>query len=102
MAYLKEGAKVIKETEGALYTEEGLMFMEGLGNLTQSSQTMGRKEEAYKVPDDKTVVLDAEFQINRLALLSLLYGMNVTNNWLKMHGGIMTRRGGRRKEKSYV
>ena len=60
------------------------------------------KEGAHNIPDDKTVVLDAEFQINRLALLSLLSGMNVTNNWLKMHGGIMTRRGGRRKEKSYV
>ena len=44
MAYLKEGAKVIKETEDALYTEKGLMFMKGLGNLTLSSQTMRRKE----------------------------------------------------------
>lgn len=30
--------------------------------------------------------------INRNVLLSLWYGREVSNNWLKMHGGIMTRK----------
>lgn len=30
--------------------------------------------------------------INRNALLSLWYGRKVSNNWLKMHGGIITRK----------
>ena len=30
--------------------------------------------------------------INRMTLLSLFIGRRVTNNWLKMHGGVMTRR----------
>ena len=29
--------------------------------------------------------------------LSLIIGMKVTNNWIKMHGGIMTRKFRRRK-----
>ena len=31
-------------------------------------------------------------QINRNKLLSLIHGRKITNNWLKMHGGVMTRR----------
>ena len=34
---------------------------------------------------------------SRLAFLSLLYGFRVTNNWLKMHGGIMVRSGGKKR-----
>jgi len=34
---------------------------------------------------------------DRLAFLSLIYCRKVTNNWLKMHGGVMVRRGGKRK-----
>lgn len=29
---------------------------------------------------------------NRNALLSLFHGREVTNNWLKMHGGVMSRK----------
>lgn len=29
---------------------------------------------------------------NRNALLSLVHGRRVTNNWLKMHGGVMSRK----------
>lgn len=40
--------------------------------------------------------------VNRNVVLSLLYGRPVTNNWLKMHGGIMWRKigGKRRRRKS--
>lgn len=30
--------------------------------------------------------------IKRNTLLSLFYGRKITNNWLKMHGGVMTRK----------
>lgn len=33
---------------------------------------------------------------NRLGFLSLLLGRKITNNWLKMHGGVMCRKGGKR------
>ena len=39
----------------------------------------------------------AEIKLDRNARLSLLYGRKITNNWLKMHGGIMTRKSSRRK-----
>lgn len=35
--------------------------------------------------------------VNKLALYSLIYGKTISNNWLKMHGGVMIRRGGKRK-----
>lgn len=35
-------------------------------------------------------------RINRNALLSALFGRKVTNNWLKKHGGVMTRKKGKR------
>lgn len=36
-----------------------------------------------------------EMKIDRNFLLTLLYGRKVTNNWLKMHGGVMTRKKGK-------
>lgn len=38
--------------------------------------------------------VEATFEVHvpRLSMLSLVHGHKVTNNWLKMHGGIMSRR----------
>ena len=38
--------------------------------------------------------------INRNLILSALYGEKITNNWLKMHGGVMTRKGKGRKHRN--
>ena len=38
-------------------------------------------------------------QFNRSILLSLLLGRKVTNNWLKMHGGVMSRKHIRKERK---
>lgn len=35
--------------------------------------------------------------IDNLVLLSLLMGRRITNNWLKMHGGVMRRKRGLRR-----
>lgn len=40
-----------------------------------------------------------KLQIGHLDVLSLMYGMRITNNWLKMHGGIMARNGGKKKKR---
>ena len=40
---------------------------------------------------DDSVEFDCKSVINRNLLLLLLTGFPVTNNWLKMHGGIMSR-----------
>lgn len=31
-------------------------------------------------------------KLNRNVFMMLLYGRKITNNWIKMHGGIMTRK----------
>lgn len=35
--------------------------------------------------------------VDNLVLLSLLMGRKVTNNWIKMHGGVMRRKRGLRR-----
>lgn len=45
-----------------------------------------------------SVEFDCKSVINRNLLLRLLTGFPVTNNWLKMHGGIMGRTKRRKKE----
>lgn len=37
-----------------------------------------------------------EVSIDRNSMLSLLLGRPVTNNWLKNHGGVMTKKRGRK------
>lgn len=51
------------------------------------------KNEPITITSDKCYV-------NRNLLLSALYGRKITNNWLKMHGGVMTRKGKGRKHKN--
>lgn len=46
-----------------------------------------------------TGTIEGKQQIGRLDVLSLMYGMRITNNWLKMHGGIMARNGGKKKKR---
>ena len=38
------------------------------------------------------IEITVEAKIDKLALLSILTGVKVTNNWLKLHGGIMRRK----------
>lgn len=42
----------------------------------------------------------AEIKLDRNTRLSLIYGRKITNNWLKMHGGIMTRKSSRSRKSS--
>lgn len=47
-------------------------------------------------PQEITIEIETA-RIDKKDLLSLLLGRKVTNNWLKMHGGVMTRKKGRKK-----
>ena len=46
--------------------------------------------------DAHEVSLTLALNIDNLTLLSLLMGRRITNNWLKMHGGVMRRKRGKR------
>ena len=60
---------------------------DGLETLTKAFVKMGTTAATFTAA------------INRMTLLSLFIGRRVTNNWLKMHGGVMYRqyRKGRKK-----
>lgn len=51
------------------------------------------------VARNATGTIEGTLQIGSLDVLSLMYGMRITNNWLKMHGGIMARNGGKKKKR---
>lgn len=44
-----------------------------------------------------TITFNGHF--DRLAVLSLIHGRKITNNWLKMHGCVMIRKGKGKKRK---
>ena len=53
----------------------------------------------YFHPDSNecTFTMKLPYRNARKMGLSLIYGRPITNNWLKMHGGIMSRKVARRK-----
>ena len=48
------------------------------------------KENLFIKADPIEITFEAK--INQLALLSILTGKKITNNWLKLHGGVMQRK----------
>ena len=54
---------------------------------------------AYFHPDSNECSFDMTlpYRNTRKMCLSLIYGRPITNNWLKMHGGVMSRKVARRK-----
>lgn len=53
---------------------------------------------AYYTDNEGSIL--AEIKLDRNTRLSLIYGRKITNNWLKMHGGIMTRKPSRIRKSS--
>lgn len=43
--------------------------------------------------------ITVQLHLSRLEKLSILYGRKITNNYLKMHGGIMTRIGANKRKR---
>ncbi len=60
--------------------------------VTQETTDDGNKTFRSTFYNNDTVTLEISTKISRNAYLSLIFGQKVTNNWLKLHGGIMTRR----------
>lgn len=58
--------------------------------LTLETETETLDEPAIRMPEsyEATII----FNMNRATMLSLIYGRSITNNWLKMHGGVMQRK----------
>lgn len=54
------------------------------------------KNRGIDFPKGLTVTL-SNFRLKRNDMLSLIYGMKITNNYLKLHGGIMMRQVAGRK-----
>ena len=61
-------------------------------------EDMERTGFELKIP--KKIQLEFEARITPRVLLLLYTGKYPTNNWLKMHGGIMERRNRRRRKRS--
>lgn len=56
------------------------------------------RDRALNFPEKLTVTF-SDFRLKKNDMLSLMYGMKITNNYLKLHGGIMTREVAGRKGK---
>lgn len=75
----------------------GVLYINGkkLGpcNLKQDSMEFPDKRAIdFSTKRSKRFTCTFASHINRNVLLSMFYGRKITNNWLKMHGGVMTRK----------
>ena len=46
----------------------------------------------YIISCDMAATADFTARLDRRVFLSIIYGHNITNNWLKRHGGVMSRK----------
>ena len=71
-----------------------------LGEINDVKEVKMETEESSV--DTKKFHLGGEATItcefDRNSILSIIYGKKITNNWLKMHGGVMSRKGTRRRK----
>lgn len=51
---------------------------------------------SISVPKSFEITID-NCKLNRNTWLSLIYGVRISNNWLKLHGGVMSRKIYRKK-----
>ena len=76
------------------------------GQLYFEDRPVGRFEEMNITMEDESVEdlpehlstswsgeMTFDIKLDNLTVLSLLSGRQVTNNWLKMHGGVLMRKG---------
>ena len=83
--------KIATISEAIIQTEKLLM---------EAQEETGREVRSIMGIQGSFEMTLENVKISYRTRLSLLYGFKVTNNWLKMHGGIMERNGGRRKRRS--
>jgi hypothetical protein len=90
---------VVKERHiGALYID-GKKVADKCEEIVETVELdMDFRDRALNFPEKLTVTF-SDFRLKRNDMLSLMYGMKITNNYLKLHGGIMTREVAGRKGK---
>ena len=87
---------------GALYTKDGRKLADIDSGVVEWGVQVTAEAPAKSVATvarNATGTIEGRLQIGHLDVLSLMYGMRITNNWLKMHGGIMARNGGKKKKR---
>lgn len=82
---------VVKERHiGALYID-GKKVADKCEEIVETVELdMDFRDRALNFPEKLTVTF-SDFRLKRNDMLSLMYGMKITNNYLKLHGGIMAR-----------
>lgn len=87
---------------GALYTKDGRKLADIDSGIVEWGVQVTAEvptKSVATVTRNTTGTIEGKLQIGHLDVLSLMYGMRITNNWLKMHGGIMARNGGKKKKR---
>ena len=87
---------------GALYTKDGRKLADIDSGVVEWGVQVTAEAPAKSVATvtrNATGTIESKLQIGHLDVLSLMYGMRLTNNWLKMHGGLMARNGGKNKKR---
>ena len=86
---------------GMLYFNGKPMVAGEIPELDIMPNTEDKKEPvAYFHPDSNecTFTMQLPYTNAKRMCLSLIYGRPITNNWLKMHGGVMISKIARRKQ----
>ena len=77
------------------------MYMDGkrLGEIEEANLELKTNEQKFNTIRRVKKQMSGTFtlKLREKEVLSLIIGKKVTNNWLKMHGGIMTRKLKKRK-----
>lgn len=87
---------------GALYTKDGHKLADIDSGVVEWGVQVTAEvptKSVATVTRNTTEAFEGELLIGHLDVLSLMYGMRITNNWLKMHGGIMARNGGKKRKR---
>ena len=76
--------------------KRGTLYFNGerIGEIQECSVEFEGLEDVNQIVNLIHESSEATFEckLHRPTFLTLVHGRKVTNNWLKMHGGIMTRR----------
>jgi hypothetical protein len=67
-------------------------------NMTVGNESLDDLPEHLSTSWSGEMTMDVE--LDSLTALSLLSGRRVTNNWLKMHGGVLIRKGLKKRKRA--
>lgn len=69
---------------------EKIGMVSNVSNMFVDTDTWSNDIPKINIPEEQTVTF--EISCRRNDILSLVYSRKVSNNWLKMHGGVMSRK----------